>query len=134
MMPPLTTHRQQHALRKFTSGSADSTPATRPPINAGCTSRLVVVLPAKVSDELLALEIAQRVLQLHQLDEEIVFGIEARRVHRALEVERQPLLDPVHARPLGEIEEERDIEHDRRGENAVAAQEVDLQLHRVAEP
>src|SRR5436190_5386817 len=134
MMPPLTTHKQQHALRKLTSGSADSTPATSPPMSAGWTSRLIVVLPAKVSDEFLTLEIAQRVLQLHQLDEEIVFGIEAGRVHGALEVERQPLLNPVHARPLREIEEKRDVEHDRRGENAVAAQEVDLQLHRVAEP
>ena len=65
-----------------------------------------------MGDEVLTLEEPQGVLELHQLDEEIVFGIEARRVHRALEVERQPLLDPVHARPLGEIEEERDIEHD----------------------
>ena len=55
--------------------------------------RLVVVLAPEVRDELLALHVAQRVLQLHQLDEQVVLRIQTRRVHRALEVERQPLLD-----------------------------------------
>ena len=38
---------------------------------------LLVVVEAEVRDELLALQEPQRVLQLHQLDEQIVFGIEA---------------------------------------------------------
>src|SRR5688572_7492698 len=130
MTPPVTTHRQQQALNRLTNGRADSTPATSPPMTAGW-SRLVVVLPSKVSDELLTFQVAERVLQFHQLDEEIVLRIEPRRVHRALEVERQPLLDPVHPGALRQIEEERDVEHDRRSENAVAAQKIDLQLHRV---
>ena len=41
---------------------------------------------------------------------------------------------PRHARALREIEEQRQVEHDRRRENAVAAEEVDLELHRIAEP
>ena len=30
--------------------------------------------------------------------------------------------------------EQREVEHDRRGENRIAAEEVDLDLHRVAHP
>src|SRR5215469_10360694 len=56
-----------------------------------CT--LVVVLQAKVGDQLLTLQVAQSVLQLHQLDEQIVLGIESRRSHRRLQIEAQPLLD-----------------------------------------
>ena len=85
-------------------------------------------------DQLLALHIPQRVLELHQLNEQVVLRIELGRVHRRLVVEGQPFLDARHARPLREVEKERRVEHDRRRQNAVAAQEVDLQLHRVAEP
>src|SRR5690349_17898696 len=105
------THRQQQTLPRDRTGSADSTPITSPPMSAGCPSgALVVVLTAKVRNELFALEIPQRVLQLHQLNEQVVLGIEAGRVHRALEVERQPLLDAVHTGALGEVEEQRDVE------------------------
>src|SRR4051812_9684130 len=85
-------------------------------------------------DQLFAPEITQRVLQLHQLNEQIVLRIDRRRVDRALEVERQPLLDAVQVRALGQVEEQRYVEHNRRRENAVAAEEVDLQLHRIPEP
>src|SRR2546428_9430601 len=85
-------------------------------------------------DEFFALHIAERVLELHQLNEEIVFGVELWRVHRALEVEGEPFLDAMHPGSFGEIEEQRQIEDDRRRENAVAAQKVDLELHRVPEP
>src|SRR5476649_1154275 len=135
MTPPLTTHRQQQALPIEMIGSADSTPMTTPPMSAGWTNGfLVVVLTSKMRDELFALEIAQRVLELHQLDEQIVLRVHLGRVHRRLVVERQPLLDAVHLRPLREIQEERRVEDNRRGEDAVAAEEVDLQLHRIAEP
>src|SRR5687768_7128026 len=77
---------------------------------------------------------AKRVLQLHQLNEEIVLGIQPRRVHRALEIKREPLLNTRHARTLCEIEEESRVEHDGRRENAIATQKIDLELHRVAEP
>src|SRR5271156_5483776 len=39
--------------------------------------RLVVVFQAQMGDQGLALDVAQRVLELHQLDEEIVFRIKA---------------------------------------------------------
>ena len=55
-------------------------------------------------------------------------------MHRTLEVERQPLLDARQAGALRQVEKQRDVEHDRRGENAVAAEEVDLELHVVAQP
>ena len=55
-------------------------------------------------------------------------------VLRALEVEREPLLDAAHPGPVGEVEEEREVEDERRGEDRIAAEEVDLQLHRVAHP
>src|SRR5438309_334269 len=87
-----------------------------------------------MSAQLFALEISQCVLQLHQLDEEIVLRIQTWRMDRRFEVERQPLLNTAHTSTLGEIEEQRDVEHNRRGENAVSTQKVDLQLHRVTEP
>ena len=40
---------------------------------------LVVVLPSEVRDQFLAAHVAQRVLELHELNEQIVLGIEARR-------------------------------------------------------
>src|SRR5512132_3262192 len=85
---------------------------------------LIVVLEPQMRDELLADHVAQRVLQLHQLNEQIVLGIQAGRVHRTLEVEREPLLDPRHSRAFCEVEEQREIENDRRRQNAVATQEV----------
>src|SRR5438309_2868731 len=114
-------------------GSADRTPITSPPMSAGCV-RLAVVLTAKVCDELFAFQVPQRVLQLHQLNEQIVFGIQTARVNRALEVERQPFLDAVHAGASGEIQEQREIQDDWRREDTVAAEKVDLELHPVAEP
>ena len=63
-----------------------------------------------------------------------MLGVHLRRVHRALEVEAQPLLHAVQAGAPREIEEQDEIEHHRRREDRVAAQEVDLHLHRVPEP
>src|SRR3954464_12610744 len=112
------THRQQQQLPALTSGSAESTPMNNPPQNAGCSlsfivePRLpasVVVLETEMGDQFLALNVAQRVLQLHQLNEQVVLRIEPRRVHRRLEVERQPLLDALHPRALREVEEQRHI-------------------------
>ena len=61
-------------------------------------------------------------------------GIQARRRLRALEVEGEPLLDAAHAGPLRQVEEQRQVEHQRRGQDRVAAEEIDLDLHRVAQP
>jgi hypothetical protein len=56
------------------------------------------------------------------------------RRHRALVVEREPLLDSLHPGALRKIREQGQIEHYRRGENGVAAQEVDLDLHWIVHP
>src|ERR1700704_1592310 len=92
---------------------------------------LVRVVRAEIVDELFADEVAEIVLQPDLLGEEVVLGIDARRVLRALEVEAEPLLDALHPGPLGEIAEEREVEDDGRREDRVAAEEVDLDLHRV---
>ena len=66
-----------------------------------------------------------------------MLGIEARRSHRALEIKAEPFLDPQALQfrgTLGKIEEQHEIEHDRRRQNRVAAQEIDLDLHGIAEP
>src|SRR4051812_34115446 len=117
------------------TGSADSTPTTAPPISAGWTNRdSVVVLTTKMGDQFFTLQVSERVLELHQLDEQVVLRIQPGCMHRTLEVEGQPFLDPVHSRPLGQVHEQRDVENDRRRQDAVAAQEIDLQLHLVTEP
>ena len=54
---------------------------------------LVVILLAKVRDEVFANHPAQSVFQLHQLDEQVVLRIKLGRGHRRLEVEAQPLLN-----------------------------------------
>src|SRR5688572_12927163 len=134
-MPPPMIHRQQQ-LQSCTIGSADNTPMKRPPSRNGIFGYAlsVVVLAAEVRDQLLAAHETQRVLQLHQLNEQIVLRVDLRGVHRRLEVEGEPLLDAGHSSPLRKVEEESGIEDDRSGQDAVAAQEVDLQLHRIAEP
>src|SRR5262249_51556165 len=46
--------------------------------------RLVVVLGAEVRDQLFAAQVAERVLQLHELDEQVVLRVQAGRGLRAL--------------------------------------------------
>src|SRR5947209_20616059 len=94
----------------------------------------VVIFEAEVRDEVFAAKVSERVLEFHQLDEDVVFGVESGRCHRRLEIEGEPLLYTFHADALREVEEEREVEDDGRGEDGVAAEEVDLDLHRVAEP
>src|SRR6201992_1089093 len=94
----------------------------------------VVVFESEVRDEVFATKMAERVLELHQLYEDVVLGIEAGRGHRRLEVEGEPFLRALHPAALREIEKERQVEDDGRGEYGVAAEEVYLDLHRVAEP
>jgi hypothetical protein len=75
--------------------------------------RLVVVFQTKVRDHLLALHVSQRVLQLHELNEQVMFRVEFRCAHGALEIEREPFLDAAHAASMGEIHEQRQVQHDR---------------------
>src|SRR5436853_3275034 len=94
----------------------------------------VVILEAKVCDQILAPQMTQGILEFHQLNEDVVFGIQTRGRHWRFEIKRQPFLHALHTGALREVEEERQIQHDGRGKNRVAAEEIDLDLHLVAEP
>src|SRR5215472_5131742 len=99
--------------------------------------RLVVVLQAQVRDQFLALQVAQRVLQFHQLDEQVMLGVKARDRHWRFEVEAEPLLYANSLQigaALGEIEEQDQVQDDGRGKDRIAAQEVDFDLHGVPQP
>src|SRR5665213_497534 len=88
------------------------------------TSLFAVVFQPKVRDQILAHDVAQRVLQLHRLDKQIVLRINARRGIRRLEVEAEPLLnaEPAQAwRACSEIHEEAEIEGQRSRQDRVAA-------------
>src|SRR5690606_25421051 len=98
------------------------------------SSPVLVVLLPEVRDHVFAHHPAQRVLQLGLLHEEVVLRIQPRCDLRRLEVERQPFLHAAHARSLRQIEEEGEIEDQWGGQDRVAAEEVDLDLHRVATP
>src|SRR5207248_5552902 len=81
---------------------------------------VLVVFDPQVGDLLLAHQPPQGVFQLGLLDEEIVLGVQTRGGLRALEVERQPLLDPRQPRAVRQVEEQRQVQHDRRGQNRIA--------------
>src|SRR5258708_36526580 len=56
---------------------------------------------------------------------------------RRLEIEAQPLLDAdgfERWRALGKVEEQHQVERDGSGKDRVAAEEINLDLHRIAEP
>src|SRR5258708_23792642 len=94
-------------------------------------------MKGKGGGEVLLEEVGERVFELHELDEKTVLGIESRHGHRRFQVEAQPLLYSQPAQlggALGEVKEEYEIEHDRRGEDGIAAQEIHLDLHGIAEP
>lgn len=48
---------------------------------------LVVILQTQMRDEFLTAQVAERVLEFHQLDEQVVLRVEAARVDRTLEIE-----------------------------------------------
>src|SRR5438046_8268223 len=60
--------------------------------------------------------------------------VQSRRGHRRLEIKAEPLLNAAHSRALRQVEEQHEIKHDRGGQNGIAAEEVHLDLHRIAEP
>src|SRR3989338_6369357 len=117
-----------------TAKSSASIPEKSASASSVTSALVLVVLDAEVRDLLLAPQPAQRVLELGLLDEQVVLGLEPGGGHGALEVERQPLLDALHARALRQVREQRQVEHDGRRQDAVAAQEGHLALHRVAHP
>ena len=83
---------------------------------------------------LLTLQVAQGVLQLGELNEEVVLGIEKGSTHRALEVEGQPLLNAAEATTLRQVEEEHQIEDEWGRQDTIAAQEIHLDLHGIIKP
>ena len=70
-------------VRLGVAGASDAAAAAQPAEQrARATSDtrvLVVVLGAEVGDQLFAAQVAQRVLELHELDEQIVLGVQPRR-------------------------------------------------------
>src|SRR5271167_929770 len=98
---------------------------------------LVVVFEAEVGDQVGAHDVAKSVLEFHGLDKEIVLRVETLARLRRLEVETQPLLNadgPERRSALGEVEKQNQVECDGSCEDGVAAEEVDLDLHGIAEP
>ncbi len=85
-------------------------------------------------DELRPHQVAQGVHELAALDEQVVLGVESLPHHGALPVEGQPLLDAVHPGPRGQVGEQDEVQRDRGGQDGIAAQEIDLDLHRIAHP
>src|SRR5712691_4311044 len=77
----------------------------------------VVVFKAQMCNQLFAAKVAQCVLELHQLDENVMLRIEARRSLRRFKIEGQPLLDSFHPCPLCQIHQKCQIKNDWRGEN-----------------
>src|SRR6185437_14236169 len=75
---------------RFRRSIRDSTIQPRQP---GGRRTSGIVFGSQMSDEGLAAQLPQGVLELGELDRQIVLGIQALRVHRALEVERKPFLD-----------------------------------------
>lgn len=72
---------------------------------------LVVILQAEMSNEFLPAQVSQRVFELHELDEQVMFRVQSLGCLRAFEVKRQPLLDAPHSGALREVEKESKVEH-----------------------
>src|SRR5882672_3318341 len=94
----------------------------------------VVVFDSEVGDQLFAAQVAKGVLQLHQLNKEIMLGIQTRREHRAFKVKRQPLLDPVHSTALRQVQKKRQVQDDGGGQNGIPAEKIHFNLHLVSHP
>ena len=97
-------------------------------------SNFFVVLAAEMGDDVFTHHPTQRVLQLGELNEQVVLGVEARCNLRALVVEAQPFLNATHASALCKVAEQDEVECKRGSEDRVATQEVDLDLHGVTQP
>jgi len=85
-------------------------------------------------DEVFSAQVAERIFELHQLNKEVMFGIELWRTLRTLKVKGKPFLDPVHFGALGKVEKEHQVEAQGCRQDAIPAKKVDLDLHRVTEP
>jgi len=90
-----------------------------------------------MGDEIFAHDVAERVFELHVLDEEVVFRIDSGATVGVFEIEAEPFLDSqiLEAwRPRCEVHEEDQIERKRGCEDRVAAEKIDFKLHGVTKP
>src|SRR5262249_5239666 len=95
------------------------------------------VLQPQMCNQLLTFQVPQGILQFHQLNKEIVLGVEPRYRHGRLEIEAEPFLNPDALQlraALRQVEKQHQVEHDGSGQDRIAAKEVDLDLHGIAEP
>ena len=79
---------------------------------------LAVVVEAEVGDEGFAHDVAEGVFELHGLDEEVVFGVEAGGGVGGFEVEGEPFLYSYAAEGWGsggQVEEEAEVEGEGGG-------------------
>src|SRR5947209_2121243 len=63
-----------------------------------------------------------------------MFWVQPLLYDRRLEVKREPFLYAPHPGSTRQIHKQRQIEGDRSGQDGIPAEEVDLDLHRIAEP
>src|SRR5271166_2895970 len=78
-------------------------------------TRLIVVFQSQMRDQFFAAQMAESVFQFHQLNEQIVLGIQAGRGHGRLEIKAEPFLNAQAAQlltALGEVHEEDEVEDD----------------------
>src|SRR2546421_10694994 len=85
-------------------------------------------------NQIFSAQVAQGIFEFHQLDENVMLRVKSGRGLRRLEVEGEPLLHAFHSGSLCQVEEEREVEDDGRGQDGIAAEEIYLDLHRIAEP
>src|SRR5206468_7850826 len=87
-----------------------------------------------MGNEILSFQIPQGVFKFHQLNKQVMLRIQTCSMHWALEVETQPFLNTTHAASLSKIQEQDQVYNDRRSQNAVAAQEINFDLHGITKP
>src|SRR5687768_6064097 len=63
-----------------------------------------------------------------------MFRVQFGSTHGRLKVEAQPLLDTAHSCPLGQVGKQDEVKADGGRQDAVPAEEVNLDLHGVAQP
>src|SRR5215510_13426021 len=107
--------------RRPSSGNPDTRTSRR--------QRIECVAQCRILDELI--ELAFQVRELHAQFMCRPVSIEA---NGTLEIKRQPFLRTAEAFALGQVHEQDQVEQQRSRQNAVATEEIDLQLHRIAEP
>jgi prevent-host-death family protein len=78
----------RHRSRRRRIGSTTDTtrPGAPAPHRGESWSTSVVILQPQMRDQFLALQMPQRILQLHQLNKQIMLGIKPRRRHRRFKV------------------------------------------------